>query len=183
MAAYAHNYVGLEHGRPMVAARVQSPNAQVTEFPLPIAGTELSLVCFRVRNTSEFDARITAIGLDLPGDLTGFTLVSPTDSDFHLIEQVSQVPGLPDATLDLPLHRCLIYAATSTRSCGQDFCARSSIARTTRITGRLTRASNEAPVNKGPMLLSGTPSSWGGRSFWGTITLSVMAPVWALRFR
>ena len=102
-AAYAHNYVGLEHGRPLVAARVQSPSAQLTDFPDPIAGTDLSIVCIRVRNTSEFDSRITGIGLELPGDLTGFTLVSPTDSDFHLIEQVSQVPGLPDATLDFAL--------------------------------------------------------------------------------
>lgn len=102
-AAYAHNYVGLEHGRPLVAARVQSPNAQLTDFPVPIVGTDLSVVCFRVRNTSEFDSRITAIGLELPGDVTGFTLLSPTDSDFHLIEQVSQVPGLPDATLDFAL--------------------------------------------------------------------------------
>ena len=102
-AAYAHNYVGLEHGRPLVAARVQSPNAQLTDFPVPIAGTDLSIVCFRVRNTSEFDSRITAIGLELPGDLTGFTLVSPTDSDFRLIEQVTQVPSLPDSTLDFAL--------------------------------------------------------------------------------
>ena len=102
-AAYAHNYVGLEHGRPLVAARVQSPNAQLTDFPVPIAGTDLSVVCFRVRNTSQFDSRITSIGLELPGDLTGFTLLSPTDSDFRLIEQVSHVPGLPDATLDFAL--------------------------------------------------------------------------------
>ena len=102
-AAYAHTYVGLEHGRPLVSARVQSPAAQLTDFPVPIPGTDLSVVCFRVRNTSEFDSRITAIGLELPGDLTGFTLVSPTDTDFHIIEQVNQVPGLPDATLDFAL--------------------------------------------------------------------------------
>ena len=103
MAGYAHNYVGLEHGRPLVAARVQSPNAQVTDLPVAIAGTDLSVVCFKVRNTSDFDSRITAIGLDLPGALTGFTMVSPTDSEFHLIEQVSHVPGLPDVTLDFAL--------------------------------------------------------------------------------
>jgi len=102
-AAYAHTYVGLEHGTALVSARVQSPNAQLTDLPVPIAGTDLSVVCFRVRNTSPFDSRITAIGLDLPGDLTGFTLVSPTDGDFHLIEEVTQVPGLPDVTLDFAL--------------------------------------------------------------------------------
>ena len=102
-AAYAHTYVGLEHGRTLVMARVQSPNAQVTEFPTPIAGTNLSVACFKVRNTSPFDSRITAIGLDLPGDLTGFDLVSSTAGDFELIEAVTQVPGLPDVTLDFAL--------------------------------------------------------------------------------
>lgn len=101
--AFAHNYIGLEHGRPVVAARVQSPNAQLTDFPIPVPGTDLSIVCFRVRNTSEYDARITAIGLELPGEPTGFTLVSPTDGDFRVIEQVTQVPGLPDVTLDFAL--------------------------------------------------------------------------------
>ena len=55
------------------------------------------------RKDRGFDSRITAIGLELPGEVTGFTLLSPTDSDFRLIEQVSQVPNLPDATLDFAL--------------------------------------------------------------------------------
>lgn len=102
-AVYAHTYVGLEHGITLVSARVQSPNAQVTDLPVPIPATNLSVVCFRVRNTSPFDSRITAIGLELPGELSGFALISPTDSDFQLIEGVTNVPGLPDATLDFAL--------------------------------------------------------------------------------
>jgi hypothetical protein len=101
-ALSAHNYVGLE--LPALArARVQSPNAVIVDMPQPIAGTDLSVVCFKVRNTSPYDSRITAIGFDLPGTLTGFTLIVPPDGDFHLIEQVSNVPQLPDATLDFAL--------------------------------------------------------------------------------
>lgn len=99
---YAHTYLGLEQPA-LVRARVQSPNAAVTDLPIPIPGTGLSIVCFKVRNTSPDDSRITAIGFDLPGSPTGFTLVSPTDGEFHLIEQTSQVPQLPDVTLDFAL--------------------------------------------------------------------------------
>lgn len=101
-AVGAHNYVGLEHGA-WVRARVQSPNAAVTDLPIPIGGTDLSVVCFRVRNTSPHDSRITAIGLELAGDRTGYSLVSPTDGDFHLIEQVAHVPELEGVTLDFAL--------------------------------------------------------------------------------
>lgn len=98
----AHNYTGLEFPT-LARARVQSPNAATVDMPQPIAGTDLSIVCFKVRNTSPYDSRITAVGLDLPGTLTGFTLNSPPDGDFQLIEQVSNVPGLPDLTLDFAL--------------------------------------------------------------------------------
>ncbi len=101
--AHAHNYVGLEHGGVLVRARVQSPNAQLTDLPVPIPGTDLSVVCFGVRNTSQFDSRITAIGLELPGEATGFSLVSATDDGFDLIEQVTHVPELRDVTLDFAL--------------------------------------------------------------------------------
>ena len=103
VAMYAHNYVGLEHGAALVRARVQSPNATTADFPVPIPGTELSTVCFKVQNTSGFDARITAVGLDVPGDLSGFSLVSATAATFHLIEDVGHVPGLPNVTLDFAL--------------------------------------------------------------------------------
>jgi hypothetical protein len=102
-ALSAHTYIGLEHGAALVRARVQSPNGALTDFPIPIPGTELSVVCFRVRNTSPFDSRITAMGFELAGDLTGFTLISPTDGEFDLVEEVAHVPGLPGVTLDFAL--------------------------------------------------------------------------------
>ena len=99
---YAHNYYSLE-GLTAVSARVQSPNATTTDLPIRIPGTDLSIMCFKVRNTTPDDSRITAIGFDLPGSPTGFTLLSPTDGRFQLIEQASQVPQLPDVTLDFAL--------------------------------------------------------------------------------
>jgi hypothetical protein len=101
-AVYAHNYVGTTYPT-LARARVQSPNANVVDLPQPISGTALSLVCFKVRNTSPFDSRITAIGFDLPGTLSGFTLVDSGGFDFQLIEQVSNVPELHDLTLDFAL--------------------------------------------------------------------------------
>jgi hypothetical protein len=71
-------------------------------MPIPIPGTDLSIVCFGVRNTSMFDSRITAIGLELPGEKTGFSLIS-ANLGFDLIEQVSHVPELPGVTLDFAL--------------------------------------------------------------------------------
>ena len=102
VVGYAHTYVGLETPA-FFRARLESPNAATTDLPIPIPGTNLSVVCFKVRNTSPLDSRITAIGLDLPGAATGFALISPTDSEFGLIEQVASVPQLPDVTLDVAL--------------------------------------------------------------------------------
>ena len=99
---YTHTYVGLEH-QALVRARVQSPNASVTDFPEPIPGTALSIVCFTVRNTGALDSRITAIGFDLDGTLTGFSLLAPAGGAFELIEDVSNVPQLSDVTLDFAL--------------------------------------------------------------------------------
>jgi hypothetical protein len=99
---YTHNYIGLNDPG-LVRARVQSPNASTADFPIGIPGTDLSIMCFKIRNTSPFDSRITAIGFDLPDSPTGFSLVSPTDGGFQLIEQVSNVPQLPDVTLDFAL--------------------------------------------------------------------------------
>lgn len=107
VSAAAHTYVGLEH-RTLVRARVQSPNASTVDRPIPIAGTNLSVACFKIRNSGPFDSRITAFGLALPPDAlnqdpTGFALVSPLNAGFHLIEQVTQVPGFRDVTLDFAL--------------------------------------------------------------------------------
>jgi hypothetical protein len=99
----AHTYVGIVD-RVNARARVQSPNGSTVDFPIPIPGTDLSVVCFRVRNSSPYDSRITAIGFDVPGTAaTGYTLISPTDSAFHLIEHVSNVPELHETTLDFAL--------------------------------------------------------------------------------
>ena len=57
----------------------------------------------QVKNRSPFDARITAVGLDLPGDLTGFALVSPVGAGFDLENEVGQIPGFPLVTLDFAL--------------------------------------------------------------------------------
>lgn len=104
-ALYAHTYVGLNDAT--VQARVQSPTANVADLPQPIPGSEDSIVCVKVRNTSPFDARITAIGFDLPdpldgGPLTGFTLLDAPEG-FHLIEGVSNVPELPGVVLDFAI--------------------------------------------------------------------------------
>jgi hypothetical protein len=103
----AHTYVGLEH-RTLVRARVQSPNASAVDRPTPIPDTGLSVACFKVRNSGPFDSRITAIGLALPADAlgqpqTGFALVSPVGAGFHLIEHVTEVPGLQNTTLAFAL--------------------------------------------------------------------------------
>jgi hypothetical protein len=98
----AHNFVGVLD-TVNARARVQSPNASVVDLPIPIPGTALSVACFKVRNTSPFDSRITAIGIDVPGTATGYTLISPVDSSFHLVEAVANVPELHDVTLDFAL--------------------------------------------------------------------------------
>lgn len=100
---YAHTYVGLQYGM-LAGARVQSPNSSVTEYPTPIDGTDLSIVCFRVRNMGQLNSRITAIGLEIPGaPESGYTLISSGASDFHLVEGVSHVPELNDARLTFAL--------------------------------------------------------------------------------
>jgi hypothetical protein len=102
VVAHAHTYIGWLD--PVNArARVQSPNANVADFPVPIPDTNLSVVCFKVRNTSPFDSRITAIGFDVPGSETGYSLIAPADSGFQLIEQVANVPELHDTVLDFAL--------------------------------------------------------------------------------
>lgn len=103
----AHTYVGVEHGT-LVRARVQSPNASAVDRPTPIPGTNLSVACFKVRNSGPFDSRLTAIGFALPPDALGqpqqgFALISPLAAGFHLVEQVTQVPGLRDTTLTFAL--------------------------------------------------------------------------------
>ena len=93
----AHRVIGVNHPALHVAA-VRSPAASVTDLPVPIYNTGLSVVCFRVTNSSD-TSHITGVGLELPGDLSGFALVSPLDRGLSIEEGVD-VPGFPDATMD-----------------------------------------------------------------------------------
>jgi hypothetical protein len=101
VVAHAHNIKGVNHPT-LATARLSSPTSAV-DRPTPIPGTGLSVACFNVQNTSPYDARITAIGFDLPGELTGFVLVSPTDFNFTAENEVVNVPFFPGLTLDFAL--------------------------------------------------------------------------------
>ena len=85
----------------LAVARLSSPTSSV-DRPQPLGG-DLALACFNVQNRSPFDARITAVGLDLPGELTGFALVSPVGVGFDLDNEVGQIPGFPLLSLDFAL--------------------------------------------------------------------------------
>ena len=96
---FAHRVIGV--GDPIGhRALVQSPNpAPAVDMPIPVFDTGLSVACFRVTNTSLTGARITAIGLELSGELSGFALVSPLDRGLSIQENV-EVPGFPGVALD-----------------------------------------------------------------------------------
>lgn len=94
----AHRVIGIGHPTVNIAA-VRSPTASPVDAPVPIYNTGLSVICFRVTNSSTADNRITGVGLELPGELSGFALVSPLDRGLSLHENVD-VPGFPDATMD-----------------------------------------------------------------------------------
>jgi hypothetical protein len=81
-------------------ALVQSPNASTADYPVSIFSTGLSVICFKVTNTSTVDARITAIGLELPGSARGYRLLTPPDDNLRLYEGVNGVSGFPGVTLD-----------------------------------------------------------------------------------
>jgi hypothetical protein len=100
-AVRAHNIKGVNHPT-LATARLSSPSS-ATDRPTPVSGTSLSVACFNVQNTSPHDARITALGFDLPGELTGFALVSPTDSAFTLENEVGDIPYFPGVPLDFAL--------------------------------------------------------------------------------
>lgn len=96
---YGHNVKGIENPT-LATARITSPAATVTDFPIPIYNTGVSVACFKVRNTSPHDAVITAVGLDLPGDYDDFNLVLPTSSIFHVDSSVVLKPFFDDRVLD-----------------------------------------------------------------------------------
>jgi|KBSSwiStaDraftv2_1062776.scaffolds.fasta_scaffold463467_1 hypothetical protein len=97
VVSLAHTIRGVNNPT-LAVARLSSPTSSV-DRPQPLGGN-LALACFNVQNRSPFDARITAVGLDLPGDLAGFALVSPVGAGFELENEVGQIPGFPLATLD-----------------------------------------------------------------------------------
>ena len=97
--AFGHNVKGLDYPT-LATARVTSPTAAV-DMPVPLYDTGLSVACFKVRNTSPYNAVITAIGLDLPGDYGDFNLVLPSGSTFHVDSQVDLIPYYPERTLDI----------------------------------------------------------------------------------
>src|SRR5687767_13764649 len=96
----AHRVIGVNHPTLHVAA-VRSPAASTTDMPVAIFDTGLSVVCFRVTNSSD-TSYITAVGLELPGDLSGFALVSPLDRGWSIEEGVD-APGFADATMDFAM--------------------------------------------------------------------------------
>jgi hypothetical protein len=98
----AHRVIGQNYPT-MATALIQSPTASPTDLPIPIYSTGLSVICVRVTNTSVVDARIAAIGLELPGTRAGFALLTPLDLGMRIYENVGSVPGFPGVTLDLVL--------------------------------------------------------------------------------
>ena len=96
-----------------VTAFVSSPTSGV-DAPIPVAwgslDTGLRVACFYAANTSQprsDDAawpRVTAVGFELPGQPTGFTLLSPLGGDWALVEGVQvDMPQQGPVTLDVAL--------------------------------------------------------------------------------
>ena len=106
----AHRVIGVNYPT-LATALVQSPRASTTDLPIPLFDTGLSVICMKVTNTSPVDTRITAVGLELPGALSGFALLTPHNGDLRLYENVGHVAGFPGVTLDF-------VAATGTNFTG-----------------------------------------------------------------
>jgi hypothetical protein len=116
VATYGHTIKGINNPA-QATARLSSLTTAV-DSPIPIPGSQLSIVCFKVQNTSPFDARITAIGFGFPGDFSGFELVDPASVDqtnpsahvtlqsyqnFSIENETGPVPGFECANLDFAL--------------------------------------------------------------------------------
>ena len=114
----AHRVIGRRYPT-LATALVQSPNASTTDLPIPLWDTGLSVICVKVTNTSPVTGRISAIGLELPGQLRGFGLVTPVGQGVSLLENISQVPDFPGVTLDLVavVQGGIPPATTPTRFC------------------------------------------------------------------
>ena len=96
-----------------VTAFVSSPSAG-TDAPVRVAwgaqDTGLRVACFYVANTSvpRLDRpgwpRVTAVGFELPGALSGFALMAPLDGDWELVEGAqASLPGHGTVTLDFAI--------------------------------------------------------------------------------
>ena len=96
--ASGHNVKGLDYPT-LATARITSPTSAV-DMPVPIYDTGVSVACFKVRNTSPYNAVISAIGFELPEDFGDFSLVLPADSTFQLGNAVTLRPYFPERTLD-----------------------------------------------------------------------------------
>jgi hypothetical protein len=112
VAVSAHRIKGLYY-EGLVKAFVSSPSSGV-DSPVAIRwstrDTGLRVACFFVSNSSAPRAdltawpRVTGVGLELPGQLSGFTLLSPLDQGWDLVEGVPvNLPGHGAMTLDFAL--------------------------------------------------------------------------------
>ena len=100
VVSLAHNIRGVSNPT-LAVARLSSSTSSV-DRPQPLGEIwHWPVSMFRIK--SLFDARITAVGLDLPGDLGGFALVSPVGAGFELENEVGQIPGFPLVSLDFAL--------------------------------------------------------------------------------
>ena len=93
-----HNVKGIDYPT-LATARVTSPTTS-QDLPVPIYNTGVSVACFKIRNTSPYEAVITAVGLELPGDNGDFNLVLPASSIFHVDSSVSMKPYFDGRVLD-----------------------------------------------------------------------------------
>ena len=96
----AHRVIGRQYPT-LATAFIQPPAGPNNDLPITLWNTGLSVVCLRVANTSAVDARITALGIDLPGNrFGGYALLSPVGRGVTMHENVGPVPGFPGVTLD-----------------------------------------------------------------------------------
>jgi hypothetical protein len=98
------------------AAFVSSPTGAI-DAPIHLSwsagsttvDTGLSVACFYVANSSSprLDSpdwtRITGVGFELPGSAAGFTLLSPSGSDWQLVENVQTSLAGTEVTLDFAI--------------------------------------------------------------------------------
>ena len=109
----AHTVRGLS--ATSATAFVGSPTAG-SDLPVPIAwgtppnrfATGSSVACFHVSNTSARPAgdewpRVTAVGFELPGTQSGFTLLSPQSEGWELVENVDVDTPRGTVTVDFAL--------------------------------------------------------------------------------